>query len=140
MLNLNLLLCSLNWMYPVLSLVGLIIFAGSLLPSLVVLGQDLSRPWLETSYRPANCSIGTAFHSSSDVIRWSHRSESNRQPTVYKTVVLPLNYSGVVFAMRQHRIVYDFLPSLARPVSGSGLILSRCTLMASTEGFASGRV
>lgn len=42
--------------------------------------------------------------------------------------------------MREHRIVYKFLPSLARPVSGSGLIFGGCTLVASTEGFASGRV
>ena len=81
--------------------VGLTSRSGSLLPSLVVLGQALSRPRLEISYKPLNCSIGTGFHSS---IKWGRRSDLNRQPTVYKTVAQPLCYCGVYLCVAKQRI------------------------------------
>ncbi len=32
-------------------------------------------------------------------IHWSQRSGSNRRPTVYKTVALPLSYAGTIFSL-----------------------------------------
>ncbi len=35
---------------------------------------------------------------------WSRRQESNPQPTVYKTVALPLSYVGLIGLIRDYRL------------------------------------
>lgn len=47
--------------------------------------------------------------------RWSHRSESNRQPAVYKTAAPPLCYCGKSFLLG--------IPTLLGVGDGKGLLL-----------------
>jgi hypothetical protein len=65
------------------------------------------------------------------VNKWSHRSDLNRQPSVYKTGTLPIELRWRYLC--KPKVCTIFLPSLARPVSSRGLIGSGGTPMTSME-------